>query len=548
MNKNDVSNWRIFTFIFGFTRPHWPLPVFGTLLYCSQSVMFSFVNMVLMRGVTAAIMQRSNSLLPQTVFRTFGLLILTLIMACIGILLYVSGELKTTRRLQKKLFRVFVNADAENRAHSGDLLSTLNTDVAGASAIYSDALTEIMNCILPMIIISMTLFSIDLHVSIFTITAGIIALIGQYVFAKPLAKIASKSLVTIADVTKKIGDIFGGGLIARAFNMERFLLNDFEKDNTKLLELNHREANMNAGQRLFSGLSEILTVGGVFVLGSILISRNQLNVVTLMAMIPLCESVSRAIAQIGTAFASIQGPLEAGRRIYNIVGGDNRVEPLPKRIAPVFDKYDIEIDNITFSYKDADTPVIQNFSLSIPENTYVSFVGESGCGKSTLLKVIAGLYIRDDISIILGGKKMTATDLDIWRSYFSYVDQSCTLFDLTIAENIALGKTGVTGEEIRAAAIEAGADTFIQKLQQGYDTPVGQVGNALSGGQRQRIAIARALIRRSPILVFDEPTASLDKQTEAEVIAAIESLRGKFTILMITHNNNAINPDMVIQL
>jgi len=122
------------------------------------------------------------------------------------------------------------------------------------------------------------------------------------------------------------------------------------------------------------------------------------------------------------------------------------------------------------------------------------------------------------------------------------------LFDLTIGENIALGKAGATIDEIKRAAAEADADAFISSFPLGYDTPVGEIGAMLSGGQRQRIAIARALIRRSPILVFDEATSALDKDSEREVIDTINRLRGKHTILMVTHNAQAITPDITFRV
>ena len=135
-----------------------------------------------------------------------------------------------------------------------------------------------------------------------------------------------------------------------------------------------------------------------------------------------------------------------------------------------------------------------------------------------------------------------------WRAYFSYVDQNCTLFNLTIAENIGLGKEGCSLDEIKAAAAQANADGFISSLPNGYDTPVGEIGGLLSGGQRQRIAIARALVRRSPVLVFDEATSALDAESEREVVETINQLRNNHTILLITHNISALQPDITFRI
>jgi len=162
--------------------------------------------------------------------------------------------------------------------------------------------------------------------------------------------------------------------------------------------------------------------------------------------------------------------------------------------------------------------------------------------------VIAGLYKSSGTQVIIGGLPLSYDNIKEWRAYFSYVDQNCTLFNLTIAENIGLGKEGCSLDEIKAAATQANADGFIKSLPQGYDTPVGEVGGLLSGGQRQRIAIARALVRRSPVLVFDEATSALDAGSEREVVETINHLRKNHTVLLITHNTSAIQPDVTFRI
>jgi ABC-type multidrug transport system fused ATPase/permease subunit len=278
-----------------------------------------------------------------------------------------------------------------------------------------------------------------------------------------------------------------------------------------------------------------------------------MTLTTLMALVPLCSAFAAQIGEIGGAYAGLQAPLEAGRRVYALLDGDNSFKALEERDAKAVPSSDvkaakIEVRNLSFTFKNAETPVLDNISFTIEANQLAAFIGPSGSGKSTLLKIIAGLYERDGLSILADGKTLTSADMDAWREHFAYVDQNCVLFNLTIGENIALGRAGASFEEIKSAAAEADADGFVSALPQGYDTPVGEAGASLSGGQRQRIAIARALIRRSPVLVFDEATSALDSASEQEIAATIDSLKSNHTILMVTHNINAIKPDVVINL
>ena len=441
----------------------------------------------------------------------------------------------------------------ENRAHSGERLASLNNDVNTAKGVCGNAMTNLFFSLTPIIFLTLTLMVMEWRVGLFTLFAGLIALCGQSLFAKPLARLAKKRLEKIADITKTLGDIFAGGVIARTFSFQGPIMKWFMGDNEILKALSYKEADINAAQKLLSGLSNTLVSAGVFVLGALLITNpdNGMTLGLLMAAFPLSTSIAHAISNIGACWAGLQAPLEAGYRVYNLLDGDNTFIPLQEEMAieTASKGGAIKINNLNFTYMDDDKNTLTDINVEIPENQFAAFIGESGSGKSTLLKIITGLYTRSDIDITIGDEKMDIENIGSWRKYFAYVDQNYVLFNLTIGENIGLGKPmGCTQGEIESAAKEAGAHDFIMNLPEKYDTIVGESGDFLSGGQKQRIAIARALMRRSPILVFDEATGALDKDSENEVLAVIEGLRNNHTVLMATHNPRAINPDIVIKM
>jgi len=301
----------------------------------------------------------------------------------------------------------------------------------------------------------------------------------------------------------------------------------------------------------YSSLKGLLTISGVFAVGGILVSMGELSLSKLIMIPTMCQALAIGMSSIGGAWASMQAPLEAGKRVFNLVGDVKNFtddDLKDEKVEQNWDgEYTLIIEDVNFTYRGANSRALENINLSIPENKFVAFVGESGSGKSTLLRLIVGLYERDDLNIKLGNLKFSRDNILEWRKHFAYVDQSSKLFDMTVGENIAMGKIGADFDEIVSAAKEAYAHDFICKLEKSYDTPAHEKGASLSGGQRQRIAIARALIRKAKVLIFDEATSALDAESERQVMATIHELRKDHTILLITHNlKNIVDADLIV--
>ncbi len=189
--------------------------------------------------------------------------------------------------------------------------------------------------------------------------------------------------------------------------------------------------------------------------------------------------------------------------------------------------------NVTFAH--GNTAVIENATFDIPANQITVLQGPSGAGKTTLIDLLIGLNTAQRGKILIGGKDITTIDIKAWRQSIGYVPQELVLFHDTIRENICLSNRDISTEAIKAALDQAGARDFIDALPAGIETDVGEMGGKLSGGQRQRIALARALVTNPRILILDEVTSALDPDTEAEIVNNIASLRGRYTIVAITH-------------
>lgn len=199
-----------------------------------------------------------------------------------------------------------------------------------------------------------------------------------------------------------------------------------------------------------------------------------------------------------------------------------------------FDSMDIRLGHVSFGYH-ADQEILHDVSLAIPSGTVTAFVGPSGSGKSTIAKLIAGFWDVKKGTITLGGHDLRDIPLSQLYEQTAFVSQDNYLFNESVRENIRMGKPGASDREVEAAAKAAGCDAFIRNLEQGYDTLVGGGGAHLSGGERQRIAIARAMLKNAPIIIFDEATANVDPENEDKLQKAMEELTRDKTIIMIAH-------------
>ncbi len=207
--------------------------------------------------------------------------------------------------------------------------------------------------------------------------------------------------------------------------------------------------------------------------------------------------------------------------------------PLPKQPRT------IHLHDISFEYLPG-KPILQNVSATIAPGRMVAFVGESGVGKSTILSLLPRFYDVTAGGITLDGQDIRGVKITDLRAHIAIVLQENPLLPATVAENIAYGVPGATQEQIRAAARDSEADQFIERLPEGYDTILNENATNISGGQRQRLAIARALITEAPILILDEPTSALDPQNEQLITETLSHLKGKRTIIIVSHRLSTV--------
>ena len=249
-------------------------------------------------------------------------------------------------------------------------------------------------------------------------------------------------------------------------------------------------------------------------------------------------------AVISTALARVMFAASGTMMASTALGRINQVMSAPTM--KITDRPQTPKDNsvvfrdVSFTYEGSDLPALDHVSFRVEPGQTVALVGPSGSGKSTCARLAARLWDIDSGTIRVGGVNISDIELETLLTDYSMVFQDVVLFDDTVMENIRLGKHGATDEEVRAAAKAANCDEFVEKLPQGYDTPIGENGARLSGGERQRISIARALLKDAPIVLLDEATASLDVENETKVQGALSHLLTGKTVLVIAHRMRTV--------
>src|SRR5450755_3896909 len=251
------------------------------------------------------------------------------------------------------------------------------------------------------------------------------------------------------------------------------------------------------------------------------------------------------LAKMTTSIAQASVSLE---RIQAILDTDTIIPQKPDAISPGILKGQISFDHVAFAY-DPEAPVLSDIHFDIKAGQRIGICGPTGGGKSTVVSLIPRFYDPTKGRVLIDGTDISDYEMHELRNQIAFVLQDTVLFFGTIRENIAYGKTGATDEEIEAASKMANADEFIAKMPHGYDTMVGERGLTLSGGQRQRLGIARAIVRNSPILILDEPTAALDTESEKLVMEALERLMQGRTVIIIAHRLSTIrDADKIVVL
>ncbi len=465
--------------------------------------------------------------------------------------LIVRVEQGVIMDLRNQLYSHYHNLPLEyfHGKKSGVLISRLTNDITlvkGAVANgFAEALRQSFLYLTYMFLVIWASWKLSLIVLIlFPLGILIIGKVGK--------KVKKSSTITqqkMGNLTSVLQETIYGIRVIKAFAMEKFELEKFKsfakdyfKTMVKLTRLGSLAPPLTEMLGVTAGVV-ILWFGGQQILGS-----SEFTVDRFFLFLVALFSLMQPIKKLSQVNIDIQQGLAAADRIFEVLETEPKIKNSPEAVKVNAFEKEIKFENIVFHY-DSQKPVLEEIDLKVKRGEIIAIVGPSGAGKSTLMDLLARFYDPQMGKISIDGIDVRKIDLHSLRNLLGIVTQETVLFNDTVWNNIAYGHNGASSEMVEKAALAAHAHDFIVNLPEGYQTVIGDRGVKVSGGERQRLAIARAIFKNPPILIFDEATSSLDSQSEKLVQEAIEYLMQGRTVFVIAHRLSTVqNADRIVVL
>ena len=456
---------------------------------------------------------------------------------------YVTYDVK--KELMKETFNIKTSCFDE--VGTGLFTNRLENDTSNIAYVF-DTLTSTIVQILSNIGIFVVIFSISKIMFLFFVILGIKDIIimkkrtKQYYdgYAK-LRKLEEKNTGLLSELIRGVRDI-------KVLNANDVFMKKFDE---RINEVNEKRMDINVKSSKFYLLNNILTEFFNFMfyfLGIVLVKNNLLLASNFLVLYMYKNNVRNILFYVESMIDYLKSFNLSANRVFEIIDGKKYPKEKFGNVELKNIKGDFEFKNVSFSYK-KNKEILHNVSFKVKANTTVAFVGKSGSGKTTIFSLLNKLYDVDDDKIFIDNHDINTLSKNSIRNNMSIITQNPYIFNLSIRDNLLLVKDKVSEKEMIEACKVAQIHDYIKSLPNGYDTIVGEGGVTLSGGERQRLAIARALIKKTEIILFDEATSALDNETQEKIQDAIHNLKGKYTILIIAHRlSTIINSDNIFML
>ena len=452
----------------------------------------------------------------------------------------VSQELKAD--VQKDMMKSLITTDTKfiNGIHTGKFISNLTLDVSLLINLISTALLNIFKDTLTLIGLMGVMFFQNWKLSLVAIIMIPLAAIVARTLGKRITKATKEAMDTNALFTKRLVEIFKNHRIIKSFQTENFEHERSSKDITNVKEKAIKMTEIfTRNTPIMETLTGIMIAALIFYSG-ILIKSGELEINNFFSFLAAMMLAYQPVRSLAGLNITVNQGVSAALRVLPLIDRASDIIDDVKSPNLNINKADIKFDNVSFHYDTKDIVAVKSANIFMEGGKMTALVGLSGAGKSTILNLIPRFYDKNTGDILIDGQSIYNCNLFSLRENISLVSQDTTLFDDTIKNNIKYAKLDASDNEIFEAAKNSFANDFIEKLPNKYETLIGENGVRLSGGEKQRLSIARAMLKKSPIILLDEATSSLDSETESKIQIAIKKLTKNKTSVVIAHRLSTI--------
>ncbi len=448
---------------------------------------------------------------------------------------YLVGDLRT--KVYDKLGRMHLGYFHDKQ--TGDLMSRVVNDTRDFELLYAHMIPESITNIVTFAGVLIILMTINLKLALITCAPIPLILISGVIFAKKVRPYFRISQSKMGELNAKLQDNLSGIHEIQSFGREEYETGRINEKNfahvKAMLKALKISAVFHPSVEFISSIGTIL----VAAFGGYLAYQGDLQVEDIVAFLLYLSLFYQPVTGLANLLENMQQSLAGAERVMAILDAPAEIQDVPGAVQLDHVNGEISFDHVSFSYVEG-VPVLDDISFNVKPGEMLALVGPTGVGKTTITELISRFYEPDQGKILIDGHDIHSVTLETLRRNISCVLQDTFLFNGTIAENISYARPEATMEEIIAAAKAANIHDEIAAMPDGYETETGERGVRLSGGQKQRIAIARAILRRSPIIILDEATAAVDVETEQKIRNAVNSLAGRRTIIAIAHRLSTI--------
>ena len=556
--KPSKDLWMKIKWMGSYAKPAIPFLIFSIIV----NVIFAIIgiyNVTVSKSLIDSAISGDSDATIRWLIIMLSITLISMLSSPVTSFMSTHSSTKLTQNIQRKIYQHIQCSDwlEQSKFHSVSLLTRVTSDVSNISSAILGTIPSLVSLLVTLIGSFYTLISWAPSIALAAVFLGpFLILVGKY-FSSKLKDLYKEAQEEDVKYRSFMQESIQNIMIVKTFCMEKINMHrliDIQNNKYKIAMRNTRLSVMTSMSMSFCSSVAYFTI---FTWGVLNIAKGLSTYGTFTGMLQLYSKVQSPFSSLASMIPGLISTMAAAERLMEIeaipiekmadekelddIGSlEVALDTISSKVSSAFNKPNIVFDNVSFAYK-ANNNILNNINLTIEAGETLAFVGPSGEGKTTMIRLILSLINPTEGNILLSEGNLVKDINRNYRELISYVPQGNTLFSGSIRDNLKYGNPNASDDEIKAALSNACALDFVNELENGLDTMIGEKGVGISEGQAQRIAIARSFLRERPILILDEATSALDPETEVNVLKAVRELPTKPTCIIITHRPSALN-------